>query len=367
MGTHPIFESDFDCLTEMPPKKGAKAKKEPKAGDLSKETIKKLEGFDKEEFHEKSAVHVRLTDSLEKEVFDWLPDEIVRDDEEGYVLGIDEAGRGPVLGPMVYSAAFCKLNSHQEVRTDIGANDSKQLKEIDRERMLKSIEKCNWIGYTGVVLPPAWISAGMLGRRKYNLNLMSHDTAIAMIRRVIDVHKVNVKEVYVDTVGKAEFYEEKLSKEFPRLRIKVESKADATYPIVGAASIVAKVSRDHFIHNWSHLEDGIDTNQETGSGYPGDPKSKKWLRDHLDQVFGLPSFARLSWGTSQELMAKNCLEIEWEDKDDEDDEKQKKLKAGSKRGESSDIQVEKKKGRKAAFFRENKIARTNFQDFLTAF
>ena len=67
-------------------------------------------------------------------------------------------------------------------------------------------------------------------------------------------------------------------------------------------------------------------------------------------------------------MAKNCLEIEWEDKEDEDDEKQKKLKAGSKRGESSDsLQVEKKKGRKAAFFRENKIARTNLQDFLTAF
>ena len=47
----------------MPPKKG-KAKKEPKEGELSKETIKKLEAFDKEEFHEKSAVHVRLTDSL---------------------------------------------------------------------------------------------------------------------------------------------------------------------------------------------------------------------------------------------------------------------------------------------------------------
>jgi len=281
-------------------------------------------------------------------------------------LGIDEAGRGPVLGPMVYSAAFCKLNSHQEVRDDIGANDSKQLKEIDRERMLKSIEKSNWIGYTGVVLPPAWISAGMLGRRKYNLNLMSHDTAISMIRRVIDVHKVNVKEVYVDTVGKAEFYEEKLSKEFPRLLIKVESKADATYPIVGAASIVAKVTRDHFIQNWRHLEDGIDSESPTGSGYPGDPKSKQWLRDHIDPVFGLPSFARLSWGTSQELMAKNCLQVEWEDQEDEDEEKQKKLKAGSKRGEAN-LQVEQKKGRKSAFFRANKIARTNFQDFLTAF
>ena len=51
-------------ILEMPPKKGTKAKKEPKEGDLSKETIKKLEAFDKEEFHEKSAVHVRLTDSL---------------------------------------------------------------------------------------------------------------------------------------------------------------------------------------------------------------------------------------------------------------------------------------------------------------
>lgn len=84
-------------------------------------------------------------------------------------------------------------------------------------------------------------------------------------------------------------------------------------------------------------------------------------------TLNLRNIFRLSWGTSQELMVKNCLEIEWEDKEDEDDEKQKKLKAGSKRGESAGIQVEKKKGRKAAFFRENKIARTNFQDFLTAF
>merc|ERR1711970_694959 len=366
MGTHPIFESNFDCLTEMPPKRGAKKEAEPKAGELTKETKKKLEALDSEDFHEESAAHVRVKDTLEKEIFDWVPDEIVRDDEEGFVVGIDEAGRGPVLGPMVYSAAFCKMSSHQAVREDIGCNDSKQLKEIDRERMLKSTEKSKWIGYTGVVLPPAWISSGMLGRRKYNLNLMSHDTAIAMIRRIIDVHKVNVKEVFVDTVGKPEFYEEKLSREFPRLRIKVESKADATYPIVGAASIVAKVSRDHLIHKWSHLEDGIDPDLETGSGYPGDPKSKAWLRNHLDPVFGLPSFARLSWGTSQELMKKNCLEIEWEDQDDEDEEKQKtKLKAGSKRGEA--LQVEKKKGRKSAFFREHKIARTNFQTFFTAF
>ena len=79
------------------------------------------------------------------------------------------------------------------MRDDIGANDSKQLEEIDRERMLKSIDKSGWIGYTGVVLPPAYISKSMLRRIKYNLNEMSHDTAISMIRRALDHHGVNVK------------------------------------------------------------------------------------------------------------------------------------------------------------------------------
>lgn len=353
----------------MPPKKGGKAKKEPKEGDISKETMAKLKALDLEEFHEKSAAFVKIEDSLDKQIFDWLPEEIDYGHEDGFVLGIDEAGRGPVLGPMVYSAAFCKIESHDAVRSDIGANDSKQLKEIDRERMLKSIEKCNWIGYTGVVLPPAYISSGMLGRRKYNLNTMSHDTAIAMIRRAIDVHKVNVKEVYVDTVGKPEFYQDKLEKEFPRIqKIRVESKADATFPIVGAASIVAKVSRDHLIHNWKHLEDNVDIELPTGSGYPGDPKTKQWLREHLDQVFGLPSFARLSWGTSSELMEKNCLQVTWEDKEDEEEENAKKIKPGSKRKDKPvGLEIIKKPSRKAAFFREYKIARTNFDDFATAF
>ena len=71
----------------------------------------------------------------------------------------------------------------------------------------------------------------------------------------------------MDTVGKAEKYQDKLLSIFPRLTIKVESKADATYPIVGAASIVAKVTRDKLVHNWEHLEPGIDTDIEVGSGH----------------------------------------------------------------------------------------------------
>ena len=51
----------------MPPKKGGKAKKEPKEGDISKETMAKLKALDLEEFHEKSAAFVKIEDSLGKE------------------------------------------------------------------------------------------------------------------------------------------------------------------------------------------------------------------------------------------------------------------------------------------------------------
>ena len=101
--------------------------------------------------------------------------------------------------------------------------------------------------------------------------------------------------VFVDTVGKPEKYQDKLLRFFPQLSIKVESKADATYPIVGAASIVAKVARDKLVHNWDHVEPSVDKSIEVGSGYPGDPKTKNWIRQHLDHIFGvgLTSFSYL--------------------------------------------------------------------------
>jgi hypothetical protein len=186
--------------------------------------------------------------------------------------------------------------------------------------------------------------------------------------------------VYVDTVGKPEKYQASLLEEFPRLTICVESKADATYPIVGAASIVAKVARDKLIHSWDHLEDNLDTELETGSGYPGDPKTKNWLRQNTDNLFGLPSFARLSWQTAADIIEKNCLKITWEDKEEEDEEEnQKKLKkTGSKRAitetdsigsepEVPDTVTSGLKSRKSAFFRENNLQRVDLESFSVLF
>ena len=79
-------------------------------------------------------------------------------------------------------------------------------------------------------------------RVKYNLNALAHDTTFALIREVLAAG-VNVQEVYVDTVGTAETYQNRLTAMFPGIRFTVSKKADSIYPIVSAASICAKVCR----------------------------------------------------------------------------------------------------------------------------
>lgn len=70
-----------------------------------------------------------------------------------------------------------------------------------------------------------------------------------MIRRVI-AHGFNLKEIYVDTVGNPITYQAKLKHFFPSIDITVSKKADSLFPIVSAASIVAKVSRDQILEGW---------------------------------------------------------------------------------------------------------------------
>jgi ribonuclease H2 subunit A len=150
------------------------------------------------------------------------------------VLGIDEAGRGSVLGPMVYGAAYWSSNVERNIPKDF--NDSKQLKEEDRERLFRAILKNADIGFVVRSLLPSEISRNMLRQHPYNLNEMSHDAAITMIRKLLDQH-VPIKRAYIDTVGHPQAYQRKLEREFPGIDFVVESKADAKYAPCSAASV----------------------------------------------------------------------------------------------------------------------------------
>lgn len=183
-------------------------------------------------------------------------------------LGIDEAGRGPVLGPMVYGIAFCPINE-AELLASLNCDDSKVLKESQRDMIFEDI--CNnsqKIGWAIELLSPNKICNNMLNRTKHSLNQVSMDSAIGLIRAAKS-KGVNIEHIFVDTVGPPEKYQAYLKSLFPEYKITVAKKADSTYPIVSAASICAKVTRDHALQTWIFKEGFDITQKEFGSGYPG--------------------------------------------------------------------------------------------------
>jgi ribonuclease H2 subunit A len=186
----------------------------------------------------------------------------------------------------------------------MGFMDSKQLTEAKRDDLWERLQTCGFIGWRIRVLEAAEISEGMLRRHsKYNLNAMSHDAAIGLVQEVIDLG-VNLRYLYVDTVGDPGRYQEKLSNLFPTLKVTVEKKADATYPVVSAASICAKVPRDTLLNEWKFEDPRICNDRDWGCGYPSDVNTKRWMKDNLQPTFGWPDLVRFSWGPAKEVMDK---------------------------------------------------------------
>ena len=258
----------------------------------------------------------------EKATTDWEKDTII--------LGIDEAGRGPVLGPMVYACAYWKEEYDKDIRKKFKFNDSKQLTPGDRERMFNQIKAHhNIIRYELIMLPSDYISKEMLKRQKVSLNQISQDSAKKLIKTARD-KKVNIRKIYVDTVGPAESYQILLTKYVndKSIEVKVEAKADAKYECVSAASIVAKVTRD------KEIEIIEKEDKDCGSGYPSDPKTKEWLKDNYDNVFGYGREVRFSWKTVDNMFKENHNKCEWEDYDS--DEEREKIKNYKKKGKENE-------------------------------
>lgn len=248
--------------------------------------------------------------------FSPIHDSLLEEDVENpVILGVDEAGRGPVLGPMVYGVAYTR-KGHGPVLTKYGFDDSKKLTEEKRTELMQLIcdeaeELHNTLGWATTSITARDISSGMLRPRQstYNLNEQAHDTTIALIKGVLD-HGVPVREIYVDTVGPPVPYQRKLQSHFPMAKVTVTKKADSLFPIVSAASIVAKTTRDSSLQQ-SAIARG---EEHWGSGYPSDPRTSKWLNAQVDPLFGWDQNIRYSWQTSKDAMKRSgALEFTWED------------------------------------------------------
>lgn len=113
----------------------------------------------------------------------------------------------------------------------------------------------------------------------------------------------------MDTLGPADKYQEKLTSRFPKIKFTVKSKADSLFPVVGAASIVAKVTRDRTLTKWmaekGHAEGTF------GCGYPSDPSTCAWLKANVDPVFGYDDIVRFSWSSCDRLLLEHAVKVEW--------------------------------------------------------
>ena len=256
-----------------------------------------------------------------------IPSQIQKDLSTPCVLGVDEAGRGPVLGPMVYGLLYLPLTLHHSLLAETHHfDDSKVLTPAVRSNLMEKIctpatdlyENCGW---STRMMSARDISAAQLRPNgAYNLNAQAMDATADLIRGVLDAG-VNVTEVYIDTIGPPETYQKRLERIFPSLRITVAKKADSLYPCVSAASVCAKVSRDAALDVLYESYDAEGGEVAWGSGYPSDARCTTWMRGNMDPVFGWGSECRFSWGTAKEMLEggkKLGAKAEWPDAAAED-------------------------------------------------
>ncbi len=215
-----------------------------------------------------------------------------------WIAGVEEAGRGPVIGPMAMAILWTE---DEELLRRIGAKDSKQLTPVQREDIyekLAGLKEGGTIGFECVLLPPAEIDAAVEGEHD-NLNKLEQRTTVKLIKAALTHAKVATALIDCPTKNTAKYEDELralLGKE--TITLVAENKADENYPVVGAASIIAKVTRDREVRK---IKERLKI--DLGSGYPADPLTVKFLRENWNEKEYAALF-RKSWASYKNLAAK---------------------------------------------------------------
>jgi ribonuclease HII len=209
------------------------------------------------------------------------------------IAGIDEAGRGCVLGPMVL--AICLVDEKKEVFfKEIGVKDSKLISRSKREKLFTVIKE-NSAYYKIIVVPAQELNVLM---NAYSLNEIEAQKVVELLKDL----KVIPQRLILDSPDTvADKYTLRIRNILKKtevaniedLEIVSEHKADYKYISVACASILAKVTRDTLM------------DQLVGfslSGYSSDPKTIEYLKKYFLENKSFPEFTRMKWKTVDNIV-----------------------------------------------------------------
>jgi len=214
-----------------------------------------------------------------------------------YLIGIDDAGRGPLLGPMFLAGVLIK-EADQKMLKDLGAKDSKLLVHPERIRLAEEIKKIS-IGIEIAESSPQEIDKAVDGG--INLNNLEAKKAADIINK-LNNQKDKIKVILdcpsVNTVA----WRKKLLtfiKNKSNLEVICEHKADFNYPVVSAASIIAKVAREDAV---AKIKKQF---PDMGSGYPSDPITIGFIKSKGKDL-AETGIVRTSWATWKNLFGEKA-------------------------------------------------------------
>ena len=206
------------------------------------------------------------------------------------IIGIDDAGRGPVLGPMILAGVLANSEDEQKIK-DWGAKDSKLLTPNSRAVIAQKISQN--FSYHIEISQPIEIDDSD------NLNYLEAIKTAMIINKLSQNEKEKIT-AYVDcpstNIDAWTLDVKKLLKNPGKIILKCEHKADLNHPIVSAASILAKERRELEMRN---LRKSL--NIDFGSRYPADPKTKDFIKENYSNPQYKP-IIRFSWSTVKKLV-----------------------------------------------------------------
>jgi ribonuclease HII len=206
------------------------------------------------------------------------------------IAGVDEAGRGPVIGPLIIAGVVIEP-SQEDAFLEWGVRDSKNLTPRRREMLNRQIRQ---LAKQIEVLEVSARDIDTQRRLKRSLNALEADWMAQVLNRL------TWHTAYVDASDvNAERYGRMISTHLKKPRkIISEHKADSIYPVVAAASIIAKVHRDRRIQEFHR------TYGDFGSGYPNDPKTRRFLNEWIHSHDEFPVIVRDTWETARNIRAR---------------------------------------------------------------